>query len=123
MAFQMYLPKRKFSGFQIDMTDQLSSWCYNNTLWFLQFFRTTGSYSITHHMSQNWQEKSCLEIKLHNLQIYRESSFSLWQPIPHDFICLSFFFHLFDKFKMRKGNNIYFNEFLTFWSSCSYYTI
>lgn len=119
----MYLPKRKFSGFQIDLTDQFSGWCDNNTLWFLQLFKTTGSYSITHHMSQNWQEKSCLEVKFHNLQMYSASSFSLWQPIPHVFISFSFFFHLFGKFKMRKENYFYFHEFLTFRSSCSYYTI
>jgi hypothetical protein len=65
----LYLPKRKFSGFQVNLVDQFSSWCYNNTLWFLQFFKATGSYSIPHHMSQNRQEKSCLEVKLIDLQL------------------------------------------------------
>lgn len=111
MALQMYLPKRKFSGFQIDLIDQFSSWCYNNTLRFLQFFKTTGRYSITHHMSQNWQEKSCLEVKLHNLQVYN-ASFSLWKPISHALVTIRVFFHLAGEFKVRKENNFYFNEFL-----------
>lgn len=118
----MYLPKRKFSGFQINLVDQFSSWCYNNTLWFLQLFKTTGSYSIMHHMSQNWEEKSRLEVKLPTLQTYSTSLLSLWKANPLVLIAFRLYFHPTGKFKMKNENKFHFNVFLTFRSLC-YYTI
>lgn len=66
---QTHSPERKLPGFQVDLIDELSSGGHDDALGLLQLSEAAGGDAVMHHVRQDRQEKSCLQVKWHNLQI------------------------------------------------------
>lgn len=64
-------PEGELPGLQVDLVDELPSGGHDDALGLLQLSETAGGDAVTHHLRQDRQEKRCLQVKWHSLQIAR----------------------------------------------------